>query len=60
MKKLSLKNAENMLTRKEMKNIMAGSGSTCYPSGIPYCITSAECTNRNCNYCYDYKCVHRG
>ena len=48
MKKLSLKNAEGMLSRKEMKNIMAGSGSGT-------CASDKNCAS-GCNdgwYCSD-------
>ena len=35
--KLSLKSIKNVLSRQEMKKIMAGSGTPCIPIGQTYC-----------------------
>jgi len=61
--KMSLANIENKLSRAEMKNIMAGSGSTTCEYLHPSCSTDQDCINVNkgvacCTYgdtkcCYD-------
>ena len=61
MKKLSLKTAESILSRKEMKNIMAGSGSwndTCMGMSCYMDLQCQQCYNSyNRPYCRNGSCA---
>lgn len=45
-KKLTLKSLKNVLTKQEMRNIMAGSGS-CLAIGEP-CYENVQCCSNSC------------
>ena len=53
LKKLSLSNMQGKLSRKEMKTIMAGSGSDSKCDGR--CTDSSSCPS-NCSLCYKGFC----
>jgi hypothetical protein len=64
-KKLNFKNIKNMLSRDEMKQIMAGSGDNCfdnYPNNR-FCLSDCECSffckgQLMCGQCENTRCVH--
>lgn len=54
--KMSLVNIQGKLSRAEMKNIMAGSGSNCSDS----CTSDSDCngTGNTCNHCATGSILH--
>ena len=54
-KKMSLANIQGKLSRNEMKNIMAGSGTKC-DFGHLSCSTSQECAQVGKGFCNDGGC----
>lgn len=54
LKKINLKTIQSVLTRKEMKNIMAGSAGSCSQTAPYPCNTDADCNKiceRTVAYC---------
>jgi hypothetical protein len=57
--KMSLENIQGKMSRKEMRNIMAGSGGS-YSKCTKSCSTNSDCSNfpnsSTCNTCISGKC----
>ena len=57
MKKISLKDVEVTLSRKEMKTIMAGKAVSVTPSCGEECSSDSFCSeNSSCPHCHSGKC----